>query len=211
MKRSKHTMIANSLLPIVVILLCHLSVGAESSPDRSISVDITNRPLSEVLDRLSQITGYRFLYDREWADENISVKIVNQDLDKSLRMVLGHYNYGILYGTDESVRIMIYGEKSVSSSSPTNASSLVEYGHVGSADIQEEDVTTRQDVEENETEADSTDSPAGDRGDDLEENERITDEDAETDSEPTETEIGEMNDGDSEKDPQEAETPDTDT
>lgn len=210
LKRSKYRLIANSLLPIVVILLCHLSVGADSSPDRSISLDITNRPLSEVLDRLSKISGYRFIYDREWADENISVKIVNQDLDKSLRMVLGHYNYGILYGTDGSVRIMIYGEKSVSSPSPTNATSPVEYGHVGSADIQEEDTATRQDIEDNQTGEDSADTPEGDQDDDLEENENITNEDDESDREPKETETGEIDGSDPEKDLQESETPETD-
>ena len=211
MKRSKFSLIANSLLPIVVILLCHLSVGAESSPDGSISLDITNRPLSEVLDRLSQITGNRFIYDREWANENISVKIVNQDLDKSLRMVLGHYNYGILYGTDESIRIMIYGEKSVSSPSSTNDTSPVEYGHVGSADIQEEDTAIRQNVEENQTDGDSADTPERDQDDDLEETEKITNEDDEGDKDPTETDTGEMDNSDPEKDLQESETQGTDT
>jgi type II secretory pathway component GspD/PulD (secretin) len=210
LKRSKYTLIAKSLLPIVVILLCHLSVDADSSLDRSISLDITNRPLSEVLDRISKIAGYRFIYDREWADENISVKIVNQDLDKSLRMVLGHYNYGILYGTNANVRIMIYGEKSVSSSSPANASPSVEYGHVGSAEIQEEDTTTRQDIEENQTGEDSADTAEGDQGDDLEENNKITNEDDESDREPKGTETGEMDNSDPEKDLQETETPETD-
>ena len=200
MKRSKYTLIAKSILPIVVILLCHLSAGADSSPDRYISLDITSRPLSEVLDRLSKMTGYRFIYDREWADENISVKVVNQDLDKSLRMVLGHYNYGILYGTDQSVRIMIYGEKSVSSPSSTNATSPVEYGHVGSADIQEEDTVTRQNVEENQTDEDSADTPEGDQDNDLEETEKITNEDVEGDKDPQETDTGEMDNSDSEKD-----------
>lgn len=210
MKRSKYTLIANCLLPIVVILLCHLSVGAESSPDRIISLDIANRPLSEVFDRLSKITGYRFIYDREWADENISVKIVNQDLDKSLRMVLNNYNYGILYGTDANVRIMIYGQKSASSSLPSNATSPVEYGHIGSADIQEEDPATRQATEENPTGQDSTDTLEGDLDDDLEENEKITNEDDDSGSEPKETETGEMDNSDPEKDLQESETPETD-
>jgi len=211
LKRSKYALIAKSLLPLVVILLCHLSVGAESSPDRSISLDITNRPLSEVLDQLSQITGCRFIYDSDWADENISVRIVNQDLDKSLRMVLGHYNYGILYGTDGSVRIMIYGQKSVSSPSPTKATSPVEYEYVGSADIQDEDAAARQDIEENQPGENSADTPEGDRDDDFEENEKITNEDDDSDTEPRETETGEMDNSDSEKDLQETETPETDT
>jgi type II secretory pathway component GspD/PulD (secretin) len=210
LKRIKYTLIANSFLALVVILLCHLSVGADSSPDGSISLDITNRPLSEVLDRLSQITGNRFIYDREWAKENISVKIVDQDLDKSLRMVLGRYNYGILYGADKSVRIMIYGEKSVASPSPTNAPSPVEYGHIGSADIQEEDDAIRQDIEENQAETDPADTPAGAQDDDLEENQKMTNEDDETGGEPRETETGEMENSDPEKDLQETETRETD-
>ena len=200
LKRSKFRLIANSLLPIVVILLCHLSVGADSSPDRSISLDITNRPLSEVLDRLSQITGYRFLYERDWADENISVKIVNQDLDKSLRKVLDHYNYGILYGNDGDVRIMIYGEKSVSSHSAVNASSLVEYGHVGSAAIQEQDITSKQNIEADQTEIDYVDTSVRGQDDDLEENERGADDDTESEGEPMEADTGDVNDGDFEED-----------
>lgn len=210
LKRSNYTLIANSLLPIVVILLCHLSVGAESSPDRSISLDITNRPLSDVLDRLSQLTGYRFIYDRDWANENISVKIVNQGLDKTLRTVLGHYNFGILYGTDESARIMIYGQKNVSTSLPANATSPIEYGHVGSADIQEEDGATGQYIYEYHTFEYSDDTPEGDRDDDFDKNENITNEDDDSGSEPKETKTGEMDNSDPEKDLQESETPETD-
>jgi len=200
--RCKHTLMKKTFFLITFVLLCHLSVGADSSPDRSISLDMTNRALSEVLDRLSQITGYRFKYDREWATENISVKIVNQDLDKSLRMILGHYNYGILYGTDGDIRIMIYGEKGIISSSPINASSPVEDVHVGSAAIQEDDGATRQDIEENQTEVDFVDTSGGSQDDDLEEKEKGADDDTETEEEPMETDTGDVNDGDSEEDDQ---------
>lgn len=202
MIRCKHALMRKTFFLITFVLLCHLSVGADSSPDRSISLDMTNRPLSEVLDRLSQITGYRFKYDREWTTENISVKIVDQDLDKSLRMILGHYNYGILYGTDGDVRIMIYGEKGMISSSPIDASSPVEYVHVGSAAIQEDDGATRQDIEENQTEVDFVDTSEGSQDDNLEENEKGADDDTETEWEPMETDTGDVNDGDSEEDDQ---------
>ena len=86
---------------------------------------------------------------------------------------------------------MISGQKSVSSSSPTNAYPHIEYGYAGSADIQEEGPATRQDIEENPTGHDSADTPEGDR-------------------EPKETETGEIDNSDSEKDLQETENPETD-
>ena len=212
MKRRTYALIMKPLLLTVFILLWHLSAaGAGSQPPEPISLDVTNQPLSRVFDRLSQMTGLRFIYDRDWADETISVKIKNQDLDRALRKVLDNYNYGILYGDDGNVRIMIYGAKSDSAASPITASPSNESDHVGSAPIQEDDPADRQDIEENQTETDSADTAAEDRDDPVEANDKTTDEDTETGGEPSETETGEVDDGGSGKDPQETETPKTDT
>ena len=212
MKRRTYALIMKPLLLTVFILLWHLSAaGAGSQPPEPISLDVTNQPLSRVFDRLSQMTGLRFIYDRDWADETISVKIKNQDLDRALRKVLDNYNYGILYGDDGNVRIMIYGEKSGDDSPPVTAASANESDHVGSAPVQEEDPETRQDSEENQTETDSTETAAEDRDDDLEKTEKMADEDAETDGESKETETGEIDDSGSGKDIQETAVPENES
>ena len=185
--------------------------GAGSQSPESISLELTNQPLSHVFDRLSQMTGLRFIYDRDWADDTISVKIKSQDLDRALRKVLDNYNYGILYGDDGNVRIMIYGEKSGDDSPPVTAASANESDHVGSAPVQEEDPETRQDSEENQTETDSTDTAAEDRDDPSEETEKTTDEDAETGDEAKERETGEIDDSGSDKGLQETATPETES
>lgn len=198
--RFRYTLIVMTLFLVTFILLCNLSVDAESNSSDYLSLEFTNQPLSQVLDRLSQITGLHFIYDRDWADAKISAKIIHQDLDSALRRVLNSYNYGILYGTDGNVRIMIYGEKGITSSSPINASPSVEYGHVGSAAIQEDDGATSQDIEENQAELDFVDTSERGQDDDLEENEKSPDDDTETDGDHTETDTEDMNEGDSEED-----------
>ena len=211
MRRCRCALIIKALGLIIFILLHHVPADADSKSTESISLEFTNQPISYALDRLSQMTGLRFIYHRDAADAVISVNIKNLDLDKALRKILNNYNYGILYGADGTVRIMIYGEKSDSPPTQANTSSPVEYGHIGSAAVQEEDPETSQDLQEKDIETNSDDASTGDRDDHLEQNEKNTDEGAETDGEPKETETGEVDDVDPEKDPQETATPETDT
>ena len=85
-------------------------IFAEYKPDESISIATKNQPLSRVLEQLSQITGYIFVYDEEWANLNISVRVENHSLDKTLRRILRNNNFAIFYQENGTVRIRIYDD-----------------------------------------------------------------------------------------------------
>ena len=166
--RRRASMVRAAFLVAFVLLLA-ATAGGESGPDESISLEATNQPLSKVLQRLSQITGYRFTYNEDWADVSISVRIVNQGLDKALRRILGNFNHAILYRADGTIRIMIYDEKGADAYQAGDHQPQAEYGFVGSAAVEKEDLTAGEDVEERETDPASTDSSEGDRGNETEE------------------------------------------
>jgi hypothetical protein len=85
-----------------------LTVGADHKTDDSISLTVNNQPLSLVMQQLSEITGCKITYDKSWADRDITVRVQNLSLDKTLRKILNNFNFTILYQEDGHVRIKLY-------------------------------------------------------------------------------------------------------
>lgn len=191
----KYKLALKVLLLVTLMLLYRLPVSADGLSDSPVSLEASNQPLSLVLDRLSQISGKRLIYDETWADANISVKIVNQDLDKALRKIFSNYNYAIIYADDGNIRIMIYGEKDAADSETADNRPPVEYGHVGSAEIEPEET-----AQENEIETDASDDAETDREAEPEEDQKGIADDSEAIAESTETDTQETVDNDVEKD-----------
>ena len=98
-----------------------LTISADHKDDEVISLTVQNQPLSSVLRQLSEITGYTFIYDKGWADLNITARVQNVSLDKTLRKILNNFNFTILYQEDGNVRIKLYEHTSDDSSyTPAN-------------------------------------------------------------------------------------------
>lgn len=173
-------MIKILFLIVLSPLLC-MTVVADYDTDEIISIEAKHQPLSQVLHRLSQSTGYTFTYDEDWTDLNISVKVMNLSLDKTLRKILNNHNFAILYEADGNIRIMIYDDADGNPDArTTHESAVVEYGNIGSAAIgRDESLKEENDENENETatEPESSDDSKEEPENETEDEKEIADED----------------------------------
>jgi type II secretory pathway component GspD/PulD (secretin) len=170
-----------TLFLIAVIPIVCMTAMADYDPDKNITIEAKNQPLSQVLQRLTQTTGYTFSYNEEWADLNISVKVVNLDLDKTLRKILSNHNFAILYEADGNVRIMIFDDTGgTPDARTTHDRSVIEYVNVGSAEPLR-DESLKEENGENETvnetvaEPEPSDDPEEELENDTDEEKEIAD------------------------------------
>jgi type II secretory pathway component GspD/PulD (secretin) len=94
-----------------------------------ISINTSNEPLVEVLDIVSQASGYEFVIDENWDDLPITVKFEEIPLDQALKRILANVNHAIVYNSDRKVLIRIY-EKDSSISRHTGAPPTHQRPHV---------------------------------------------------------------------------------
>ena len=90
------------------VLIVSAADIADYKAYEAISLTAWIQPLSFVLQQLSEITDCTFIYDNGWSDLNITVRVENLSLDKTLRKILNNLNFAILYMGDGNVRINIY-------------------------------------------------------------------------------------------------------
>jgi hypothetical protein len=81
-----------------------------SVADEIISLNVTDRPLVEVLENISIAAGCQFSIDESWEDYPITASFDNEPLYRGLKRVFRNINTAILYGADRTIRIMIYDE-----------------------------------------------------------------------------------------------------
>ena len=186
----KSLMIKTLVLIATLPLLC-MTAMADYNPDKNITMEAKNQPLSQVLHRLSQSTGYTFAYNEQWADLNISVKVVNLGMDKTIRKILSNHNFAILYETDKNIRIMIYDDTGETPDArTTHDRSLIEYVNVGSAEpVRDESLNEEDGENETATETEASDDPKEELDNDTEEEKEIPDEDEQASNQHIEQEI----------------------
>ena len=81
-----------------------------SVADEIISLNVTDRPLVEVLENISIAAGCQFSIDESWEDYPITALFANEPLHRGLKRVLRNVNNAIIYGADRTIRIIIYDE-----------------------------------------------------------------------------------------------------
>jgi hypothetical protein len=81
-----------------------------SVADEIISLNVTDRPLVEVLENISIAAGCQFSIDESWEDYPITASFDNEPLSRGLKRVFRNINTAIIYGADRTIRIMIYDE-----------------------------------------------------------------------------------------------------
>jgi hypothetical protein len=103
----------NYYLPIMFIVLTSYSLAqGKSTFNELTSLNAVNKPLAEVLDDISQATGYDLIIDENWADYPITVKFNALPLDQALKRILANVNHAIVYRSDGRVLISIYEKSS---------------------------------------------------------------------------------------------------
>ena len=81
-----------------------------SVADEIISLNVTDRPLVEVLENISITAGCQFSIDESWEDYPITASFDNEPLHRGLKRVFRNINNAIIYGADRTIRIIIYDE-----------------------------------------------------------------------------------------------------
>ena len=105
---------------LFIFLILYGFAQGKSEFSELISLNTSNEPLAEVLDTVSQASGYEFIIDENWDDLPITVKFEEIPLDQALKRILANVNHAIVYNSDRKVLIRIY-EKDSSISSHTGA------------------------------------------------------------------------------------------
>jgi hypothetical protein len=111
------------------ILMCHgplpvhpARAGERGIADEMISIDVQNRPLSEVLRQIAAETGCRFEYDPSWDNFPVTASFRAEPLHRGLKRILARLNTAIVYLPDRRIKINIYraeaADKSPSSAAP---------------------------------------------------------------------------------------------
>ena len=101
-----------SLMVLLIMLMFYGTAQARSEFSELISLNIKNAPLAEVLDNVSQASGYEFIIDENWHDLPITVKFEAIPLEEALNRILANVNHAIVYRSDRKVLIRIYENES---------------------------------------------------------------------------------------------------
>ena len=201
------SLIIKTLVLIAALPIFCMTAMADYDPDKNLTMEVKNQPLSQVLHQISQSTGYTFAYNKEWADLNISIKVVNLGLDKTIRKILSNHNFAILYEADGNIRIMIYDDTGgTPDAQTTHNRSYIDHANVGSAEpVRDEPLKEENGENETVTESESSDDPNEERENETEDEKEIPDEDEQASNQHIEQEIRALDDDSPELSTQDAE------
>lgn len=103
-------------LIFILSLLClqfhiiHQAIGAESQDEPHISLKVKNQPLSDVLRKITQETGFKFELHNKWREYPVNASIEDMPLHRGLKLILQGLNHAIIYESNKSIKIMVYGK-----------------------------------------------------------------------------------------------------
>jgi hypothetical protein len=86
------------------------SVESLSGNDSLITISVQNMPLGEVLEKIEETTDLKFNLDEQWKDIPVSVTLDKTPLDKALKRILVNLNNVIIYGSNDQVKIVVFGK-----------------------------------------------------------------------------------------------------
>ena len=77
-------------------------------PEPTVSLNVKDRPLGEVLALISRATGCEFLLEPSWQKVPVTANVENAPLSVALKRVLSGLNHAIVYQPQNRVKIVIY-------------------------------------------------------------------------------------------------------
>jgi hypothetical protein len=86
------------------------SVKSLSENDSLITMSVQNMPLGEVLEKIEAATDLKFKLDEQWKDIPVSVTLDKAPLDKALKRILVNLNNVVIYGSNDQVKIVVFGK-----------------------------------------------------------------------------------------------------
>jgi len=88
----------------------HKAMGQVPQEESYISLNVKNQPLGDVLMKIGRETGYQIKLNGQWSDYPVHALLEHVPLDQVLKRILGRLNHTIIYESDKSINIVIYGE-----------------------------------------------------------------------------------------------------
>jgi hypothetical protein len=80
-------------------------------------MSVQNMPLGEVLKKIEAATDLKFKLDEQWQDIPVSVTLDKTPLDKALKRILVNFNNVVIYGSNDQVKIVVFGKAEPGSAS----------------------------------------------------------------------------------------------
>ena len=118
--------------PIFYLLFCffcsvggvaiHPAMAQDATADPLISLTVQNEPLGDVLETITQDTGYRFNLNGKWKEHPVSATLNDLPLEKGLKRLLRSLNHSIVWESDKIVTITVFGKADAS-----NADSAISF------------------------------------------------------------------------------------
>jgi len=87
----------------------HSAMGQAPAAEPYISLNVKNKPLGEVFNKISADTGYTFKLNDQWRGYPVNASLENMPLHQVLKRILGRLNHTIIYESDKNINIVIYG------------------------------------------------------------------------------------------------------
>ena len=126
----------------LILLACMFSIffvpgssGTDSGPERkSVTINVVDEPLNQVLGIISKASGYEIVFDEKWGNVPVSLSFKNQPLDKALNRVLADWNHAVVWNEAEGkISIFISGKTGTdrSTSSYSSGGSVEGYPGMG--------------------------------------------------------------------------------
>ncbi|GAB6909316.1 hypothetical protein DESC_970037 [Desulfosarcina cetonica] len=90
----------------------------EAAKEPLITLSVKDEPLGDVLDTITAETGYQFKLNEQWQDWPVSATIGSLPLEKGLKRLLRSLNYTIVWESERTLSIMVYGKAEPGGSGP---------------------------------------------------------------------------------------------
>jgi hypothetical protein len=120
-----YTLVFILSLMCLSINIIQQAIGAESLKEPHISLKVNNQRLGDVLEEITLDTGFEFKLNDQWSAYPVNASIENMPLNRGLKLILQGLNHAIIYESDKSIKIMVFGkvDSRKTNSSPVQPSS----------------------------------------------------------------------------------------
>jgi hypothetical protein len=73
-------------------------------------LEVNNQRLGDVLKEITLDTGFKFKLNDQWSAYPVNASIENMPLNRGLNLILQGLNHAIIYESDKSIKIMVFGK-----------------------------------------------------------------------------------------------------
>ena len=105
-----YTLVFILSLMFLRINIIQQAIGSESLDEPHISLKVNNQRLGDVLEEITLDTGFEFKLNDQWSAYPVNASIENMPLNRGLKLILQGLNHAIIYESDKSIKIMVFGK-----------------------------------------------------------------------------------------------------